>query len=182
MKNLIKILMILAITSCGSKKPDSIELITEKGQQEAIFHNLIKVTNNVLSDSVQNDSLAFLLLPVQASCPACRNKTIDSIVKHRNTLTNNHYIIISANGGRKTIDGYFHENNKKLPVIENKLFLDSSNQAYKLELYTEKPTIYYSYNRKVYKKVSAIPATVRDDLREFFSGHRDKTKQLAKNN
>jgi hypothetical protein len=137
------------------------------------------VTNNTVSDNIQKDSLAFLVLPVQASCPACRNKTIDSIVKHQDNLEKNHFIIISANGGRKTISGYFQENDKKLPDMVGKLILDSTNIARKLNLYDKKPTIYYTYNRKAYKKVAAIPSTVRDDLQEFFSGFRNSMK-LAK--
>jgi hypothetical protein len=60
-----------------------------------------------------------------------------------------------------------------------KLILDSTNIARKLNLYDKKPTIYYTYNRKAYKKVAAIPSTVRDDLQEFFSGFRNSMK-LAK--
>ena len=58
--------------------------------------------------------------------------------------------------------------------MDERLFLDSVNAAYKLDLYTDKPTFYYAYNKKAYKKVSAIPITVREDLREFFSGYRNK--------
>jgi hypothetical protein len=160
--------------SCGKplKKDDSVELITSATQQDSLFHKLVTITNNTIQGV--NDSLAFLVLPVQASCPSCRKKTIDSIMKHQAHLANNHYIIISANTGRKTIGGYFREQEYQLPDIPGKLFLDSVNMAFKYNLYKDKPTIYYSYNRKAYKKVAAIPATVRDDLREFFSGHRDK--------
>jgi hypothetical protein len=166
---------------CGESlgKKNSIELISEVNQQKYVFQNLMTVTNNTVSDNIQKDSLAFLVLPVQASCPACRNKTIDSIVKHQDNLEKNHFIIISANGGRKTISGYFQENDKKLPDMVGKLILDSTNIARKLNLYDKKPTIYYTYNRKAYKKVAAIPSTVRDDLQEFFSGFRNSMK-LAK--
>lgn len=175
MKKMIYVIFILLASACGSKskKASSIEFITMAGQQDSVFQSLVAVTNNAVPDSIQNDSLAFLILPVQASCPSCRNKTIDSIVKHRKNLADRHFIIISADGGRKTIAGYFTENDKRLPVIKNRLFLDSTNEADKHELYDKKPTIYYTYNRKAYKKVAAIPATVREDLREFFSGHRN---------
>ena len=180
MKNIIVISWFLLAQSCGaSDKQSSVEMIRETNQQQAVFKDLMTITNNSIPDNVQNDSLAFLVLPVQASCPACRNKTIDSIAKHQGDLEKNHFIVISANGGRKTISGYFQENDKKLPDIEGKLILDSTNVASKLNLYDKKPTMYYTYNRKAYKKVAAIPATVRDDLREFFSGFRKNTK-LAK--
>jgi hypothetical protein len=163
------------IFSCGksSNKQSSIEIIANNNKQDSIFRNLIHLTNNTISEDLLNDSLAFLILPVQASCPSCRNKTIDSIAKHKNSLVDHHFIIISAKGGHKTINSYFKENNKDLPVIENKLFLDSTNEARRHDLYDKKPTIYYTYKKKAYKKVSAIPASIRQDLQEFFSGYRN---------
>jgi hypothetical protein len=167
------------MVACGKSKhkTQSVELITAGGKQDSIFQNLTVVTNNAIPTSVLSDSLAFLILPVQAACPSCLNKTIDSIVSHEEDLPHGHFIIISANGGHKTINRYFLEEGKEIPVIENKLFLDSTNQSYKLSLCKDRPTIYYAYNGKVYKKVSAVPATVREDLREFFSGYRNEKQQ-----
>jgi hypothetical protein len=178
----IYMFFIFSMYACGksANEQESIEFITDPNTQSVTFNNLMDITDNTILENDRNDSLAFLILPVQASCPSCRNKTIDSIVKRKDDLQRKHYIIISANVGRKTINGYFRENDKELPVINNKLFLDSTNKAYKHDLYDKKPTIYYTYNQKVYKKVAAIPATVREDLREFFTGHRGN-KQLAKN-
>lgn len=175
MKKVAPIFLLLFVTACGSsdKKASSIELIASTSEQDSIFKNLIAITNHTMQDGHLTDSLAFLVLPVQASCPSCRMKTIDSIMKHETKLSDNHYIIISANRGRKTIGGYFREQKYELPVIPGKLFLDSTNMAHKYNLYKDKPTIYYTYNRKAYKKVAAIPITVKDDLREFFSGHRE---------
>jgi len=175
MKRAISILTVIVSVACGNsgqKDAASIEMIDEPAKQDSIFNNLMTVTG-LLPESVQNDSLAFLILPVQASCPACRKKTIDSIVKHQNQLLPNHYIIISVSGGRKLVSSYFKEEKANLPEIKNKLFLDSTNVAYKRELYTDKPTFYYAHNKKVFKKVAAIPITVREDLREFFSGYRN---------
>ncbi len=31
---------------------------------------------------------------------------------------------------------------------------------------------YYTANEKVFKKVAAVPATVKEDLREYFAGYR----------
>lgn len=175
MKTTFFFLILVALVSCGKKpkKGDSIELITEVPKQDTIFKRLMIVTGSI-PVSIHRDSLAFLVLPVQASCPACRKKAIDSIIKHQNSLLPNHFIIISANGGQKLISSYFKEENAKLPQLDSTLFLDSINAAYKHDLYTDKPTIYYTYDRKAYKKVAAIPITVREDLREFFSGYRNK--------
>lgn len=182
MNRIAQIFVVLVVIGCGRslKKPNSIELISDESRQDSIFSKLLVITNNVLSENIQEDSLAFLVLPVQASCPGCRNKTIDSIFEHRNSLADRHYVIISANGGRKTINGYFQENDKELPIIENRLFLDSTNLALDFNLYEKEPTIYYTVNKKAFKKVTAVPATVKDDLREFFSGTRDE-KKLVKN-
>ncbi len=166
--------VLLLASACGKPKQNSIELITIPEKQSSLFQDLVAITGKTIPDTLLSDSLAFLILPVQASCPACRKKTIDSIAKHQSDLNDNHYIIVSANGGRRAIRGYFQEQNHELPDIPGKFFMDSLNLAYQRNLYVNKPTIYFTYNRKVYKKVAAIPATVRDDLREFFSGYRDK--------
>lgn len=169
-------LMALLGSSCGNtgNSAASIELITRTGQQDSIFKSLQLITGNNIPDTRLDDSLAFLILPVQASCPSCRNKTIDSIVAYKDKLASNHYIIISANAGRKSISGYFRSEDAELPVMENTLFLDTTDLAYKNKLYDEKPTMYYTYQRRAYKKVAAIPATVKQDLQEFFSGHRNQ--------
>jgi hypothetical protein len=176
MKTIVLAVIIFSLAYCGKGPESSIELIKEPARQDAAFRNLLAVTQDSIPESLRSDSLSFLILPVQASCPACRKKTIDSIMKYQATLSANHYIIVSANGGRKTIRGYFQEQGYELPRIRNQLFLDSTNLAYRTELYKDKPTIYYSYQRKAYKKVAAMPATVRNDLRDFFSGCRKPVK------
>ena len=172
MKLISPILLVLILAGCKqvTKKPKSIELITDWKKQDTIFLKLLTVTNKKLPETVQNDSLAFLILPVQASCPSCRKKTIDSIIKNSNSLLPNHYIIISANGGRKIINSYFLEEHASIPNMPDQVFIDSINLASNYELYDEKPTMYYTFQRKAYKKVSSIPATVKEDLHEFFSG------------
>lgn len=170
---------ILFVIGCGdaSDKPKSVELITREGQQDSLFNSLLKVTGSTLKYSMSNDSLAFMILPVQASCPSCRDKTIDSIIKHQNNLPASHFIIISASGGRKTMSAYFREQNSDIPDLPNQLILDSTNVAYKQNLFKDNPALYYSSNRKVYKKVLAIPATVKQDLQEFFTGFRSDSQK-----
>lgn len=175
------IIILSTMPGCKKSKSErkSIEYILGNEKQDLVFRSLIQICGDAIPRNIWNDSLAFLILPIQASCPSCRNKTIDSIVQHQYDLRINHFIIISANSGRKNIAGYFLENNKVLPEIKNSLFLDTTNRANQFELYDKKPTIYYTYNQKAYKKVAAIPATVRDDLHEFFSGYLNE-KQLIK--
>ena len=163
----------------AGNKPNSTTPISDVASQVLIFNILVSLTDKTVLEKQLNDTLAFLVLPVKLSCPACRKKTIDSIVKHQNDLPERHFIIISGSEGRRNMSSYFKEVNKEMPVMENQLFLDTTNQAAKKELVTENPVIYYTANQKAFKKVSAIPATVRDDLREFFSGTRivDLTKK-----
>ena len=93
-------------------------------------------------------------------------------MKHKDILSENHFIIISAPAGIKGIGAYFKEQNYQIPKIKNKLYLDTTYLAYKLSLFDANPAIFYAYNAKVYKKVYTIPATIKEDLREFFSGYR----------
>lgn len=176
MKVTIAILATVLLVACSksSRNHQSIELINGLGRQDSIFSNLISIVNNAIPTATQQDSLAFLILPVQASCPSCRKKTIDSIMKHKDNLAKRHFVIIAANGGRKLINSYFIEQDDELPMIENGLFLDSTNLSYRHNLYKDKPTMYYTFNKRAYKKVAAIPATVKQDLQEFFSGYRNK--------
>lgn len=165
-----------SVTSCAklAGKQTSIEVITDEVKKDSLFKNLVKITGDILPEGSLSDSLSFLILPIQASCPSCRRKTIDSIAEHQNRLPVNHFVVISANGGRKTISAFFKEQGKELDPAESRILLDSTNQASKYDLYYDKPTIYYATGGKVYKKVAAIPSTVKEDLREFFSGTRLK--------
>ena len=175
MKSHISLLFIVLLWACNysDHKPNSVAIIADPAKQNSVFNSLIDLTNKSIPANQLNDSLSFLVLPVKLSCPACRKKTIDSIVKHQHDLAQRHFIIISGSEGRKNMNSYFQEVDKELPVIENQLFLDSTHEAYKKELVTENPVIYYTAGKKAYKKVSSVPATVKDDLREFFSGTRN---------
>lgn len=178
MKAILLSLMIVAVISCGDRKPlAKVDLITRAGMQDSVFNGLLATTQFAIPENKQADSLIFLLLPMHASCPACRNKTIDSLVKHQNNLLKGHYVIISANGGRKTINSYFRERKSRIPDMPDRLFLDSTHEAHKYNLYEDNPIIYFTYNKKAYKKITAIPITVKEDLREFFSGYREKTTE-----
>lgn len=169
------LLVIVFVVACGksdNRPKESVEMIIAAEKQHAIFETLMTVTHDGIPESVLNDSLAFLVLPVHASCPACRNKTIDSILKYHDKLLTGHYIIIAANGGRKTISRFFRERGGELPFVKNKLFLDSTKQSY--SLYEKNPAIYYVHNKKAYKKVGTTPVTIKRDLQEFFSGYRNR--------
>lgn len=174
MKIVIICLFSMVFVNCRNNyvKPKSIENISRISQQDSLFQSLMVTSNNSIPDNIRNDSLAFMVLPVQASCPSCRKKTIDSIIKHQSNLAKNHFIIITANSGRKIMSSYFREQNAEMPDLGGQLILDSTNLAYHLDLFKDNPAIYYSASSKVYKKVLAKPASVKQDLQEFFSGWR----------
>jgi hypothetical protein len=151
------------------KKNNSAVAITDPSKQQLIYKNLIGLLDQNTINARLDDSLAILILPIQASCPACRMKVIDSIMKYKNSLANRHFIVISSNSGRKNINAYFREQQHELPVLKGRLFLDTMNVAYELDLYDEKPTFYYAFNKKVYKAVASSPYTIKQDLNEFFS-------------
>lgn len=166
--NCVVFLNLALMISCKDQGPvDKTVLIDSAIEQKDIFDHLVLVTDPVVKSNC-SDSLSFLVLPVEASCPSCRNKTIDYIVKYQKVLPENHFIIISANGGLKTINSFFRDRNKTLPDIKDRLFLDSTNQALKFNLYLEQPTFYYTAGCKAYKKVTALPSTVKKNLNEFF--------------
>ncbi len=177
MKTLFCFILAISVFSCKDKGPiiNSIEMIESEHLKKIYFDGLMSVTNNSIESTLRQDSLAFLILPLEASCPSCRKKTIDSIIHRQYNLKVKHFIILSSATDYKTINGYFVDRKGALPKLENQLFLDTTNNAGFLQLFDKKPTFYYSYQGKVYKKVAAIPATVKEDLREFFSGYRKKS-------
>lgn len=164
------ILALVFLFACkdSTMKASKVELIINKEQQEATFKSLLSLTNNSIPESLWNDSLSFLVLPIQASCPSCRDKTIDSIDKNQSNLNDRQFIIISCNGGRKTISSFFRKRNKVLPVIERNLFLDSTKAASEYKLYDSQPTMYYAAGGKVFKKVVSKPSSIKEDLHYFF--------------
>src|SRR6478735_9321195 len=160
--------IILVLTCCSQKKHDGMEAITNAVLQEELFSKLASINNYSIAQDAINDSLAFLILPMQASCSSCRNKTIDSIDSRKAKLDNKHLIILSGNS-RKSIINYFKERKKASPESESRIILDTNERAFKDDLSSTNPVIYYAYNKKVYLKVSCSPATIKADLGAFFS-------------
>lgn len=173
MKKLLIIYLAISFIACRGEKKKSVEIISQFDQQDALFKSLATIANGVLTGNEFKDSLAFLVLPLEASCPSCRNKTIDSILKYQQNLARNHYIILSGKVGRKYMRSYFRERKGDLPDMPGQLIIDSTNQADQHKLYKNNPAIYYAFNQKVYKKVLALPLTVKQDLHEYFSGRRN---------
>lgn len=165
------IIIVLLLSGCRDdtkSKSKNESFISDKVQQDTIFEYLNTLVNKKIPEDKTYDSLAFLVLPIQASCPSCRKKIIDSIVKYKDKLADNLYLVVTANGGYKTIRSYFLEQDHELPIIYNKLFLDSTNQAFKYDLISDNPVVYYTANRKAYKKDVILPATIRKDLAKLF--------------
>jgi hypothetical protein len=140
------------------------KMITDPVLQDSFYSNLEKLTQYSISANKRQDTLAFLLLPVQATCPACRKKTIDSIVKYKDRLDEQHFVVITGKGTR-SIDGYFKQQEKEMPY-SNRIFYDTVGLASNLT--STNPNVYYAVKGKVYRKVSCLPSTIKADLKEFF--------------
>lgn len=177
MKHLSFIFLAFSVVSfiqCEARKdkPVSAEILTDEAQQDSIFSQLLQIIQP--AELSTNDSIAFLILPLDASCPSCRDKTIDSIAKYSSLMPRNHFVILSSNDGIKSMNGYFKERKKSLPLNETFLVLDSNNLAGNFGLYEANPTIYYTSKGKAYKKIATMPETVKQDLHDFFSGDTQK--------
>lgn len=143
-------------------------LIVDVNLQDSLFRNLEKLSNYKMTEKQQQDSLAFLILPVEAACPFCRKKAIDSISKYRDRLDERHFVIVSGTGN-KIIESYFTERHQELPFGSRQIFIDSTNDAFIKELIFTEPAIYYAYKRRVYQKVLCVPKNIKGELRNFFS-------------
>ncbi|MRG47687.1 hypothetical protein GFS24_21365 [Chitinophaga sp. SYP-B3965] len=169
----IKMVIFLLFFSCNNstyKGLSNEEFIVDMKQQNLLFEQLSELVQGEIPVNRLNDSLIFLIVPLKESCPSCLNKTLDSILKHKSDLLANRLIVLSIKGGRKTINSYFRERNGELPTISGQLFLDSTNRASDFKLFEDNPVFYYTVNRKAYKKVKALPETVKTDLKNYFSG------------
>lgn len=168
-KQFIVTVIMLLVTACSDKHVNSTEqLISDPVMQDSLFRKLISLTDHSINDERLRDSLVFLILPVQASCPACRDKAIDSIDKHKLSIAQGHFIVISGKG-RRTISSYFADRDKELPTTSERIYLDTVDHTFRYDLATTNPVIYYTFNRKVLFKVSCLPGTIKSDLRKFFS-------------
>jgi hypothetical protein len=144
------------------------EIIAEGGRQDTLFRQLMSITKKSMSDSILTDSLAFLILPVEAACPACRKKVIDSLIEHEDSLDSKHFVIVSGTSNRN-INSYLVERGMRLPVRNKNVLIDSTNQAFKMGLIFTEPTVYYAYNQRAYQKITCIPSNVKKEMHLFFS-------------
>lgn len=162
---------ILLTAACKEKsgsKPESNFSIVRKSEQDSIFAQLMALTEHSISPEKANDSLSFLILPLQVSCPSCRDKTIDSIIHYGSRINSRQFIILSAGNGKKTIRTFFTNKNYSIPEIKGQIFIDSIDLAGKFGLYDNNPSIYYTTQGQPYKKVLSLPATIKKDLHVFF--------------
>lgn len=172
---LILILLISLFCSCerrqagkgNTMKIRNSDLISDPVVQDSLFKRLKRLTKDAIPACELQDSLAFLILPMEASCPACRRKAIDSIVKYKDRLDEKHYVVIIGNGSR-SIQGYFSQQNKSMPLARGILY-DTLELSAEMAISSTNPNIYYSHGQKVYLKVSCLPATIKEDLKVFYA-------------
>lgn len=166
----VAIIFLLAIFfySCSSTPSVNRNLaIVSQSEQDSIFQQLIQLTAGQVA--YRKDSLSFLIIPLQNSCPPCLKKTLDSLEKHKNHLLDNQFVILSARGGTKTMSALFKKNKQQLPINVPQIVYDSMDLGNRLNIYRDNPAIYYTANRKAYKKVLANSSTIKEDLYQFFN-------------
>lgn len=136
--------------------------------QDSVFSYLSQIAGPTLSEEQKKDTLSFLILPLEASCPACLGKTIDSILKYQHHLNKYQIIIISLNAGKKRISSYFKERGGNLPTEAN-IILDTLNLSSRFQLHESNPTFYFTANKHAISKKVGLPATIKEDLHQFFN-------------
>ncbi|KAA2239732.1 hypothetical protein F0L74_26430 [Chitinophaga agrisoli] len=163
--------MTILFLSCKqeSKKSGSFnKIIAENSLQDTLFRRLTNLTSDGNDiESMKEDSLFFLILPVEAACPSCRKKTIDSIVKYKDQIDDQHFIIITGSG-RRIIESFFNEQGCELPIGAHNIFIDSTHQAFINDLSFTRPEIYYAHRRRVFEKISCVPTNIKGELAKFF--------------
>ncbi|UPK68071.1 hypothetical protein [Chitinophaga filiformis] len=174
MSNKLILLICILFASCirqqDYEKKDprkkSTEAIGDQHQQDSLFKNIATLLDGKIKPDEIGDSIAILIIPIDAACDACRDKAIDSVLEHRSKFKKGHFAIISANG-LKTIKAYFTSRNMQDPT-DDRIILDHQNVAFKEQLVYIRPTAYYCYDRKAYKRVTSNSITVKEDLQLFF--------------
>ncbi|WP_341839998.1 hypothetical protein [Chitinophaga caseinilytica] len=168
-------LAIACSSGAGSSRPARTArdtLLSDTDRRILITESL----SGIIPDSVRQMEFAVVMvLPLEASCPSCRVKTIDSIVAFRHHFPAHHFIVLSADAGMKTMSSYFKgAGHPGIPDIPGVLLFDSTGMARKKHLFNDNPAIYFLAGGKVYRKIDALPHTIKEDLREFFRGYRFK--------
>lgn len=168
---LLPILIFIGACKTKSKvKNPNIEVITDTSVQDSLFRQLSSLAGISIEKSQLGDSLAFFVMPIEATCPSCRKKAVDSISKHQSHLDRRRFIILSGMGA-DIIFSYFTERGHKLPVSTQNIVIDSTNEAFVRDLVYTTPVIFYSYNHRVYQKVYCVPNNIKLALHEFFLSH-----------
>lgn len=164
------ILSSIIMYGCKSKsnpsKINNEKLITENAVKDSLF---IKIASLIQDNDLPDDSVSFLIVPIDATCNACTDKSIDSIINHIDMKeTGRKKISIISGASHKSILAYFSQRNVTLPAENKNLFYDDENAAFLKELLFHQPTIYYAYNKKVYKRIISTPITIKENLHDFF--------------
>lgn len=149
---------------------DDSEIMGDRNENEIdsmAFDKLVGLTDTAIAYNKLNDSLAFLIIPLDAVCPHCRDKAIKALLAHKEGLSEDHYVIITASS-YKGIRAFFTERKQSTPEEKGSIFLDGESEAFKNNLIFMHPTVYYAHNKEVYKKVVSYPTNIDKTLEDFF--------------
>lgn len=163
-------LLIALLTAPSCKDPEGkINIVPlPAAQQSPVYSTLSSLFGPTLADTAKSDTLSILVLPIDITCPTCRKKILLSLMKNKEHIKPNHFIIISGNGGKKYIDGYFQEHQLRLPTGLKQLALDTAGLMKNNALYEGEPVIYYGIGQKILSKSKVSPGNVKKQLELFF--------------
>jgi hypothetical protein len=160
------LILTLCIYTACQEKPTGHETFGEtiSTNGSEIFNKLVNIMgpNTTVAN---NDSLSFLIIPIDMTCESCRDKSIAKVDSLKNQLAPNKFVIISASDP-KEIKAYFKNSN--IQITSRNVIIDTSNMALKSDLIYAQPTIYFSHLKSAYKKIKITPVNINKALDTFF--------------
>ena len=162
-QNILLLLIVLGFVSCQSQN-SSEETGTSK--ENIIVSDTLQIIRKLTNFFPISDSLnAVLVVPVDVSCPACRDKCINFISK--NSVKKLKTVLTSANedGAKKM---------KKIVLdkhLENKsnIYQDDKNFCFLNDIAFVKPVIYWIENQKIIQMVELVPLNIDDELNKIIT-------------
>jgi len=158
-------LILICLFGCSSQqnKNKTLEDNLPAARQPNAFDSLQSVLQ--LPQLNRSDSVKILILPIDVSCPACRDKAIKSIADNSSRISDNRIVII-AGSGRKNINFFFKELDKELPA---NVLIDSSGKSINAQIATSNPVFIRTYDHRLLSRAESDPGTIKEYLQSFFN-------------
>ena len=154
------ILVLLTFLSCQSQNSSK----ETAALKQEIKEDTLDIVNKLKYFFPISDSLnAVLVVPIDVSCPSCRDKCISFISK--NTVNNLKTILTSASGdGAKKMKKMVLDNN----LTNNaNIYQDDKNYCFLNDVAFVKPVIYWIENKKIIQTVELVPLNIEEELKKI---------------